>query len=61
MIPYQFLVYQSADGWRWRLVARNGRIVADSGEAYARKAGAIRACKAMQAYVLPQIVTVEGE
>jgi uncharacterized protein YegP (UPF0339 family) len=22
-------------GWRWRLVARNGKIVADSGEAYA--------------------------
>ena len=23
--------------WRWRLLARNGRIVADSGEGYTRK------------------------
>lgn len=28
--------YQATDGWRWRLVACNGRIVADSGEAYTR-------------------------
>ena len=28
-------VYQDkAGGWRWRLRARNGRIVADSGEGY---------------------------
>ena len=29
-----FRRYKAADGWRWRLVARNGRIVADSAEAY---------------------------
>jgi len=29
-----FDVIQSADGWRWRFIARNGRILADSGEAY---------------------------
>lgn len=29
--------------WRWRLVAGNGRIVADSGEAYVTKASARRA------------------
>lgn len=28
--------YQAKDGWRWRLVAANGRTVADSGEAYTR-------------------------
>lgn len=38
-----FQVYKAADGWRWRLVASNGRIVADSGEAYTRRAGVIRA------------------
>lgn len=27
-------VYQANDGWRWRLRSRNGRIVAESGEAY---------------------------
>jgi uncharacterized protein len=27
--------------WRWRLKASNGRIVADSGEGYRRKASAV--------------------
>lgn len=30
-------------GWRWRLTAANGSIIADSGEAYATKASAKRA------------------
>lgn len=29
--------------WRWRLKARNGRIIADSGEGYKRRAAAITA------------------
>lgn len=41
----RFLVYQSADGWRWHLLAANGRIVADSGEAYSRERDAVRAVK----------------
>lgn len=28
--------------WRWRLRARNGRILADSGEGYKRKAALMR-------------------
>lgn len=28
--------------WRWRLVARNGKIVAVSGEGYKRKASALK-------------------
>lgn len=28
------IVYPAADGWRWRLVAPNGKLTADSGEAY---------------------------
>jgi uncharacterized protein YegP (UPF0339 family) len=37
----RFELYRDeADQWRWRLVHRNGNIVADSGEGYARKAGA---------------------
>jgi uncharacterized protein YegP (UPF0339 family) len=39
----KFVVYEAKDGWRWRLVAANGRIIADSGEAYTRKHGAQRA------------------
>ena len=39
----KFEVYQSAGLWRWRLRARNGRIVA-SGQAFTpRRAGALRA------------------
>jgi uncharacterized protein YegP (UPF0339 family) len=37
----KFHIYQDKRGeWRWRLKARNGRIVADSGEGYVRKSGA---------------------
>lgn len=39
----KFVVYKAADGYRWRLVAANGRIVADSGEAYTRKHDAEKA------------------
>ena len=38
-----FHIYRAGDGWRWRAVRANGRIMADSGEAYTRKAGARRA------------------
>ena len=33
------LIYKARDGWRWRAVAGNGRIVAESGEAYTRRRG----------------------
>ena len=39
---YTGKVYQEANGdWRWRLVAENGNIVADSGEGYKHKDVAI--------------------
>jgi len=38
-----FRIYRARDGWRWRAVRANGRIVADGAEAYTRKAGARRA------------------
>lgn len=38
----RFVIYSDKRGeWRWRLVARNGRIVADSGEGYA----SLRGCR----------------
>lgn len=37
--------YRSKDGWRWRLIASNGRTVADSGEAYTRRSSLMRAAR----------------
>jgi len=38
-----FQVYEDNAGeWRWRLVAPNGNIIADSGEGYVSKQGAQR-------------------
>lgn len=37
-------IYKDRSGeWRWRMVARNGRVVADSAEGYKTKRGAVRA------------------
>lgn len=41
----EFIVYQAADGWRWRLLSDNHKVMADSGEAYASKGNAKRALK----------------
>ena len=42
----KFQIYKDKKGeWRWRLVARNGRIVADSAEGYKTKWGAWKAVK----------------
>jgi uncharacterized protein YegP (UPF0339 family) len=39
-------VYEdAAGGWRWRRIAANNEIIADSGEAYTRKADAERAAE----------------
>lgn len=36
-------LYRDADrDWRWRLVAKNGRILADSAEGYRRKRDALK-------------------
>lgn len=40
----RFVVYQDAAGeWRWRHVADNGEVIADSGESYVSKYNAERA------------------
>ncbi|WP_049972282.1 HVO_2922 family protein [Haladaptatus cibarius] len=45
-----FELYQdAADEWRWRLVASNGNIIADSGEGYASKQGAQRGIRSVKA------------
>lgn len=38
----RFVVYKARDGWRWRLVAANGRIIA-TGEAHTQPQDAWRA------------------
>lgn len=39
-----FEIYQDKKGkWRWRLIAKNGRIVADSGQGYSRRDAVLRA------------------
>lgn len=38
-----FQIYHARDGYRWRLWSANGRIVAESGEAYVQYSGASEA------------------
>lgn len=42
------VIYQADDGWRWRLIARNGLTLGDSGEAYTRKDDAYEAARRIQ-------------
>lgn len=43
----KFEVYESKNGYRWRLKAGNGEIVA-TGEEYSTKDGAKKGCEAVQ-------------
>ena len=45
MKPYTFEIYEANDGYRWRAVSGNGRIVADGGEAYSSAGNARQACE----------------
>ncbi len=55
----RFRIYKSRDGWRWHLRAANGRIIADSGEAYTRKRDAEIAVDRVKAAVPIAEVRVE--
>lgn len=44
----RFQVYPAKDGYRWRLKAANGRIIAESGEAYTRRRDCIRAVRVVR-------------
>jgi len=49
----QVVIYKDRKGeWRWRAIARNGRIIADCGEGYKRKAGAAKGFEALISTVL---------
>ncbi|PSQ16182.1 DUF1508 domain-containing protein [Halobacteriales archaeon QS_8_69_26] len=44
-----FELYEDNAGkWRWRLVAANGNIIADSGEGYSTKQGAQRGIESVK-------------
>jgi uncharacterized protein YegP (UPF0339 family) len=45
----KFVGYQDNVGdWRWRVVARNGKIIADSGESYTRREELIKAMRRLR-------------
>jgi uncharacterized protein YegP (UPF0339 family) len=46
LTPAKVEIYQGPDGWRFRIKARNGEIVA-TGEAYVRRIDAIAAAQAL--------------
>lgn len=47
----RFVIYPDQRGlWRWRIIAANNRIVADSGEGYANKQNAERAVQMIQSF-----------
>lgn len=56
----KFTVYQDRKKeWRWRLTAKNGRTIADSGEGYASKRNAVRAAQRMRDLLFAENVPIE--
>lgn len=54
-----FEVFQDGDGdWRWRLVATNGNIIADSGEGYTTKQGVKRGIQSVKTNAPQAEITV---
>ena len=45
--------------WRWRLKASNGRIVADSGEGYRRRASVYEAVRRVKSILVGDVPVVE--
>lgn len=54
MKTLEFYRSRTATGteWRWRLVTRNGRIIATSGEGYERLGGAKKGAQVATAYLV---------
>ena len=53
------LFRDAADEWRWRLRHRNGNVIADSGEGYDRKAGAINGLESVKSNAPSAVVDVQ--
>ncbi len=55
----KFEVYKSKNGYRWRLKAGNGEIVA-TGEEYTTKDGAVKGCESVaRAAIEAEVVVVD--
>ncbi len=60
MNEHRVVVYKDESGqWRWRRVAANNRIVADSGEGYTHQGDCFDALRAVNAR--PYILELEGQ
>lgn len=59
---HQIRFYHAIDGWRWQLVAGNGELIGESGEAYASKANVLRAVASLQAIDLRAcpVIDIDG-
>lgn len=58
----RFEIFQDNAGeWRWRLVAANSKIIADSGEGYTTKQGAQRGIESVKANVPNARITYVDE
>jgi amphi-Trp domain-containing protein len=55
------LFRDAADEWRWRLRHRNGNVIADSGEGYDRKAGAINGLESVKSNAPLAVVEEESD
>jgi uncharacterized protein YegP (UPF0339 family) len=51
--------YEAKDGWRWRLRAPNGKVIADSAEAYTEKRGATEGFGLVVSYILGHLKVIE--
>lgn len=58
----RFELFRDVAGeWRWRLIAANGNIIADSGEGYSSKQGAKRGIESVKKGAPEAEVTVKEE
>jgi uncharacterized protein YegP (UPF0339 family) len=56
----KFEIYKASDGWRWRLRANNGKIIADSAEGYKRKGKCKEGIDLVKVSAAAEVVEVEG-
>jgi uncharacterized protein YegP (UPF0339 family) len=58
----KFVIFKDEIGeWRWRLVGRNGRIIAAAGESFKRKGGCKKSVEKVREGALMAPITEEGE
>lgn len=54
-------IYQdTAKGWRWRFRARNGRLVASSGQSFKGRASSLRAASTLAKKMVAAVASAEG-